>query len=58
MKEKKESKKTGKPKVHKSLEGYDVRINEFGEIISTIKTDEVNDFLNEELPDKKLKKKE
>ena len=57
MKEEKEEKTPKKPKVHKSLEGYDIRINEFGELISTVKTEELNDFLNDEVQDKKLKKK-
>ena len=58
MKEKKEDKKQVKPKVHQSLKGYDIFINEFGEIISTVKTEKLNEFLNLELEDKKLKKKD
>jgi hypothetical protein len=42
------------PKVHKELEGLDLRINEFGEIISNIDIDKVNEFLTKEVPDKKL----
>ena len=42
------------PKVHEELEGLDLRINEFGEIISNIDIDKVNAFLTKEVPDKKL----
>ena len=41
-------------KVHSELEGLDLRINEFGEIISNIDIDKVNAFLNKSVPDKKL----
>ncbi len=47
--------KKGKPEVHEHLEGFDIKINEFGEIISTFKVDELNDFLNEKVDDKKLR---
>jgi hypothetical protein len=42
------------PKVHEELTGLDLRINEFGEIISNIDIDKVNAFLTKEVPDKKL----
>lgn len=42
------------PKVHKELEGLDLRINEFGEIVSNLDIDKVNKFLTETVPDKKL----
>jgi hypothetical protein len=42
------------PKVHKELEGLDLSINAFGEIISNIDIDKVNAFLNKTVPDKKL----
>ena len=44
-----------KPEVHKDLEGLDIRINEFGEIVTNYKIDKINEFLNENLEDKKLK---
>lgn len=53
----KKKKKEGKPEVHENLEGFDIRINEFGEIISTLKTDELNEFLNENVDDKKLRER-
>jgi len=54
----KKKKKEGKPEVHESLEGFDIKINEFGEIITTLKTDELNEFLNETVDDKKLRERE
>jgi hypothetical protein len=42
------------PKVHKEMEGLDLRINEFGEIVSNLDIDKVNKFLTETVPDKKL----
>ncbi|RYD83107.1 MAG: hypothetical protein EOP53_01775 [Sphingobacteriales bacterium] len=42
------------PKVHAELEGLDLNINEFGEIISNIDIDKVNAFLTKSVPDKKL----
>ena len=44
-----------KPEVHKDLEGLDIRINEFGEIVTNYKIDKINEFLNENMEDKKLK---
>ena len=42
------------PKVHKELEGLDLNINEFGEIVTNIDIDKINKFLTETVPDKKL----
>ncbi|MCC5944862.1 MAG: hypothetical protein JJT94_07995 [Bernardetiaceae bacterium] len=47
-----------KPKVHKDLEGFEVNINSLGEITSSIDKDKINEFLNKNLYDKKLKNKE
>ncbi len=44
-----------KPKVHPELEGFDVKINSFGEIISTHDIEKINEFLNKNVVDKKLK---
>ena len=46
------------PKVHKELEGFDIRINSFGEITSTFDMDKINEFLNRNVEDKKLKDRE
>ncbi len=50
--------KKGKPEVHEDLKGFDIRINEFGEIITNFEVDEVNEFLNEKVDDKKLRDRE
>ncbi len=42
------------PKVHEELKGLDLNINEFGEIVSNIDIDKVNEFLTRSVPDKKL----
>lgn len=44
-----------KPKVNPELEGFDVEINKFGEIKSSFDIDKLNEFLNENVEDKKLK---
>lgn len=51
---KKQSKKK-KPEVHDELKGFDIKINEFGEIVTNLKVDKINEFLNENVEDKKLK---
>jgi hypothetical protein len=56
MKEKKKPEKE-LVKVHPDLKGFDVSINPLGEIVSTIDIDQINDFLNKNLYDKKLKNK-
>lgn len=43
------------PKVHKELEGFDIKINAFGEIVSTLDIEKINEFLNKNVDDKKLK---
>lgn len=45
----------GLPKVHKDLDGLDIQINEFGEIISSYDIKEINKFLNKNVEDKKLR---
>ncbi|MEM9885112.1 MAG: hypothetical protein AAF849_04405 [Bacteroidota bacterium] len=43
------------PEVHEELKGFDININEFGEVSSSIQVDKINEFLNEKVEDKKLK---
>lgn len=43
-----------KPDLHKDLEGLDISINEFGEIEGNFNVDELNEFLNENVEDRKL----
>ena len=42
------------PQINKELEGFTIDINEFGEIITNYKIDKLNDFLNENVEDRKL----
>ena len=50
--------KKGSPEVHDNLKGFNIKINEFGEIISNFEIDKLNDFLNENVDDKKLRDRE
>ena len=53
----KESNKSDKkaPKVHPELEGFELTIDSFGQIVSSIDRDKINQFLDKHLPeDKKL----
>jgi hypothetical protein len=47
-------KKQGKPRVHKALSGFEVSIDQFGELKSNLPIEKLNDFLNENVDDKKL----
>lgn len=51
-------KKKKAPRVHKELEGFDLKINPLGEVNSTIDRDKINEFLNRNVEDKKLKERE
>ncbi|UBM60627.1 hypothetical protein LAG90_08235 [Marinilongibacter aquaticus] len=44
-----------KPRVHKDLDGFDIKINSFGEIQMSYDIEKINDFLNKNVEDKKLK---
>ncbi|MBC8045241.1 MAG: hypothetical protein H7Y00_00450 [Fimbriimonadaceae bacterium] len=44
----------GKPVVHPELDGFEMSINEFGEITTNTKVDVLNDFLNKHVEDKKF----
>ncbi len=46
------------PKVHKDLEGFDIKIDKFGEIKGNLDIDKINKFLDKNLEDKKLKKED
>ena len=43
-----------KAKVNPKLEGFEVKIDRFGEITSSFEIDKINKFLDEEVEDKKL----
>lgn len=47
-----------KPRVHKDLEGFDIQINSFGEITTSYNMDQINEFLNKNVDDKKLRDRE
>ena len=46
----------GKPAVHSDLKGFDITINEFGEIITSLEVDKLNTFLDVNVIDKKQKR--
>ena len=50
----KKMKKKGKPVVHEELDGFNIKINAFGEMETTVPIDRLNSFLNEKVEDKKL----
>ncbi|WP_375585019.1 hypothetical protein [Cyclobacterium xiamenense] len=54
----KKSKKKETPKVNEELEGFTMNINSFGEISSSFSIDKINDFLNKNVDDKKLRDRE
>lgn len=43
------------PKVNKELDGFDIKIDSFGEIKSSLDIDNINKFLNRHVDDKKLR---
>lgn len=47
--------KKEKARVHKDLEGLELKVDSFGEISSSMPIDELNKFLNKNVEDKKLK---
>ncbi len=51
-------KKKKDPEIHDDLKGFDIKINEFGEIISSYSVDKLNSFLDDNVEDKKLKDRE
>lgn len=54
----KSSKKQGKPRVHKELSGFEVSIDQFGELKSNMNIEKINSFLDKNVDDKKLLEKE
>jgi len=57
-KEEKPSRKQGKPRVHKDLDGFEVSIGQFGELQSNMNIEKINEFLNKNVDDKKLLERE
>lgn len=54
-KKKNEEEKEEQPGVHKDLKGFDIKINEFGEISTNLDVEKLNQFLDKNVEDKKLK---
>lgn len=54
-KKSKKKKKVQKPRVNKELEGFDIKIDTFGEIKTNYDINKLNEFLNREVDDKKLR---
>lgn len=52
---KKDDENKKKPSVHKDLEGFEIKVNSFGEVVSNIEIDKINKFLDDNVEDKKLK---
>ncbi len=47
-----------KPEVHEELKGFEIKIDELGNVVSTIKKEEINKFLDENVEDRKLKERD
>ena len=52
---KKKEDKNQKPKVAKELDGMEMNIDSFGEIQNSLSIDKINEFLNKNVDDKKLR---
>lgn len=50
--------KREKPKVNQELNGFDIKIDSFGEINTNFDIDRINKFLNRHVDDKKLRDRE
>ncbi|MDX1476271.1 MAG: hypothetical protein R3301_01150 [Saprospiraceae bacterium] len=49
-----DKKKRDRKNFHEDLEGFDIRVNAFGELESSFDIDKINAFLNDKVEDKKL----
>jgi hypothetical protein len=54
MEKKRSSRKSTKPQLNPELEGFDIKINSFGEINTSFDVSKINEFLNRNVEDKKL----
>lgn len=48
----------GKPEMHPDLDGFELSINEFGEIKTNMDLTKINEFLNRNVDDKKFKERD
>lgn len=51
------SKKQGKARVHRELDGLEVSINQFGELKTNMNIEKINEFLDKNVDDKKLEER-
>lgn len=54
----KKTKTDVKPRVHDELKGFEVTIDQFGELRSNMNIEKINEFLNQNVDDKKLAERE
>ena len=54
----KKKKKDEQPREHEEFNRFKMEINTFGEISSSLPIEAINDFLNKNVEDKKLKERE
>lgn len=47
-----------KPEVHEELKGFEIKIDELGNVISSIEKEDLNKFLDENVEDRKLKERD
>ena len=47
-----------KPRVHKDLQGFEMSVDQFGEIKSNMNIEKINEFLDKNVDDKKLAERE
>lgn len=45
---------TKKPRVHRDLQGFEMSVDQFGEIKSNMNIEKINEFLDKNVDDKKL----
>ena len=55
---KKKKDENQKPKVAKELDGLELNVDSFGEIQNSLSIDKINEFLNKNVDDKKLRDRE
>ena len=53
-KQKPDDRTSSKASFHEGLEGFDIKVNSFGQMESTFEIEKLNAFLNKEVKDKKL----
>ncbi|HLU93535.1 MAG TPA: hypothetical protein VKZ54_05395 [Membranihabitans sp.] len=54
MSEKGDKKQSEDPKIHDDLKGFNIHIDEFGQVKTTLSQEDLNAFLNERVEDKKF----